>query len=50
MGAHVTAVHRAADHTFTKPRVDDIELVAGLGVAGDAHMGAQVKRRSRVAA
>lgn len=28
----------------------EIELVAGLGVMGDAHMGAQVKHRSRVRA
>lgn len=46
----VLAVHRSAVHEFSKEPVDEIELVAGLGVAGDAHMGAQVQHRSRVAA
>ncbi len=50
MAGQVTAVHRSGEHSFTKPTVDEIELVAGLGVVGDAHMGAQVKHRSRVAA
>ncbi|MEO1060138.1 MAG: MOSC domain-containing protein [Actinomycetota bacterium] len=45
----VVAVHLSADHTFSKPSVDEIELVAGLGVAGDAHSGARVRHRSRVA-
>lgn len=44
----VVAVHRAAEHVFSKATTDSIELVAGLGVVGDAHMGAQVKHRSRV--
>ena len=50
MGAQVAAVHRSSEHTFSKTQVDEIELVAGLGVVGDAHMGAQVKHRSRVRA
>lgn len=50
MGATVVAVHRNAEHEFTKTSVDVIELVAGIGVVGDAHAGAQVKHRSRVAA
>jgi MOSC domain-containing protein YiiM len=45
----VIAVHRSASHTFSKFAEDEIELVAGLGVAGDAHAGATVKHRSRVA-
>jgi len=45
---HVVAVHRASDHVFSKDTTDSIELIAGLGVVGDAHMGAQVKHRSRV--
>jgi MOSC domain-containing protein YiiM len=49
MDAHVVAVHRSASYTFTKPTVARIELVAGLGVAGDVHAGARVKHRSRVA-
>jgi MOSC domain-containing protein YiiM len=46
--SHVVAVHRSSDHTFSKRATDSIELLAGLGVSGDAHMGAQVKHRSRV--
>jgi MOSC domain-containing protein YiiM len=46
--AHVVAVHRSADHTFSKRSTDSIELLAGLGVEGDAHMGTRVKHRSRV--
>jgi MOSC domain-containing protein YiiM len=46
--SRVLAVSRSGQHTFTKPVVDAIELVAGLGVAGDAHEGRQVKHRSRV--
>jgi MOSC domain-containing protein YiiM len=49
MNAVVLAVSRSAAHTFSKPNVEAIELVAGLGVAGDAHQGAAVKHRSRVA-
>jgi MOSC domain-containing protein YiiM len=49
MDAHVAAVNRSAAYTFTKPTVDGIELVAGLGVAGDVHAGTRVRHRSRVA-
>lgn len=45
----VAAVHRGAVHELTKPTVPSIRLLAGLGVEGDAHMGATVKHRSRVA-
>jgi len=50
MVARVVAVHRSDSHEFSKTPVDVIELVAGVGVEGDAHAGAQVKHRSRVAA
>ncbi len=49
MDGEVVAVHRSGAYTFTKPTVDRIELVAGLGVAGDVHAGTTVKHRSRVA-
>jgi MOSC domain-containing protein YiiM len=49
MAARVTAVSRAAGHTFGKGVEDGIQLLAGRGVAGDAHMGETVKHRSRVA-
>lgn len=48
--ARVLGVYSSAEHAFSKQSVDEIELVAGLGVAGDSHQGAQVKHRSRVAA
>ncbi len=44
----VVAVARSAGHTFSKPVHPSIRLVAGLGVEGDAHIGATVKHRSRV--
>lgn len=45
----VLAVAASPEHRFSKsPRVA-IELLAGLGVRGDAHMGAAVRHRSRVA-
>lgn len=47
--ARVEAVSRNAGHTFSKVVAPEIELLAGLGVAGDAHAGATVKHRSRVA-
>src|SRR4051812_1601795 len=49
MDGQVVAVHRSGTYTFTKPTVERIELVAGLGVAGDVHAGTTVKHRSRVA-
>ncbi|MBK1670694.1 MOSC domain-containing protein [Rhodovibrio sodomensis] len=48
-GAHVDTVAASAAHTFSKQPVPAIELVAGIGVSGDAHAGETVKHRSRVA-
>jgi MOSC domain-containing protein YiiM len=50
MKATVTAVSRSPVHGFSKENREVIRLLAGLGVEGDAHMGATVKHRSRVAA
>src|SRR3954447_25540472 len=47
--AIVTAVSRAPGHEFSKPTVDRIRLLKGLGVQGDAHLGETVQHRSRVA-
>ena len=47
-GPTVTAVALSASHSFTKPTVERIQLVEGLGVDGDAHLGTTVKHRSRV--
>lgn len=44
----VLAVHRSTTHSFTKYAEDEITLVEGMGVQGDAHAGATVKHRSRV--
>src|SRR5262245_17077380 len=49
MSPIVEAVSRSASHTLAKPNQDTIRLVAGLGVDGDAHAGATVKHRSRLA-
>lgn len=44
----VIAVARDDGHRFSKPTLDAITLVAGLGVDGDAHAGATVQHLSRV--
>jgi MOSC domain-containing protein YiiM len=49
MHGTVEAVNRSESHTFTKPEQPSIRLLEGLGVEGDAHLGATVKHRSRVA-
>lgn len=47
--AEIVAVASASGHAFSKRRQLAIRLVEGLGVAGDAHAGATVRHRSRVA-
>jgi MOSC domain-containing protein YiiM len=49
MSGVVVAVSRSGTHTFTKPNEPAIRLIEALGVEGDAHCGATVKHRSRVA-
>jgi len=44
----VVAVSASGKHSFSKPALESIRLVAGLGVEGDAHQGTTVKHRSRV--
>ncbi|GAA0812495.1 MOSC domain-containing protein [Spirilliplanes yamanashiensis] len=48
--AVVVAVCRDGEHRFSKAVADEITLLAGLGVEGDAHLGRTVQHRSRVAA
>jgi MOSC domain-containing protein YiiM len=48
MNGIVTAVSAGPAHGPTKPNREAIRLLQGLGVGGDAHMGATVKHRSRV--
>lgn len=45
----VSAVHASGLHSFSKFTEPVIRFIAGLGVEGDAHAGATVKHRSRVA-
>ena len=45
----VVAVSVAARHGFSKANCLSIRLLAGLGVAGDAHCGATVKHRHHAA-
>jgi RimJ/RimL family protein N-acetyltransferase len=47
--ATVVAVSMDGAHRFSKAAVESITLVEGLGVLGDAHAGATVQHRSRVA-
>ncbi|MBV9827549.1 MAG: MOSC domain-containing protein [Alphaproteobacteria bacterium] len=49
MGGTVVAVAQSATHSFSKPVGECIRLLAGLGVEGDAHLGATVQHRSRIA-
>ncbi|MDQ1740677.1 MAG: hypothetical protein QOE53_2329 [Pseudonocardiales bacterium] len=42
------AVHLDARHRFSKTPAEQITLIAGHGIEGDAHAGATVKHRSRV--
>jgi MOSC domain-containing protein YiiM len=44
----VVAVAKDGKHRFSKPTADEITIIAGLGVEGDAHAGTTVKHRSRV--
>jgi MOSC domain-containing protein YiiM len=43
----VVSVNLQAKHRFSKTPAERIELIAGLGVEGDAHAGATVQHRSR---
>ncbi len=45
----VIAVAAGSSHTFSKLPQPAISVIAGLGVRGDAHCGATVQHRSRVA-
>lgn len=49
MDGVVIAVSRSTEHKFTKANRESIQLLTGLGIEGDSHMGETVKHRSRVA-
>lgn len=46
----VAAVSRNEAYSFSKPERDEIILIAGVGVEGDAHAGVTVRHRGRVIA
>ncbi len=46
--AKVASVNRSATHSLQKPAEPSITLLAGLGVAGDAHLGTTVQHLSRI--
>jgi MOSC domain-containing protein YiiM len=48
MQGEIIAVSRNGEHKFSKVNQPVIELIAGLGVRDDAHLGATVKHRVRV--
>ena len=48
-GPRIVAVSCAPAHNMRKPNQIFVRLLPGLGVEGDAHCGATVKHRSRVA-
>ena len=45
MPAKVLSVSRSSTHSFSKQTFQAIEIIAGLGVEGDAHAGITVKHR-----
>jgi MOSC domain-containing protein YiiM len=49
MEAQVVAVCSSSTHTMRKPVRESIQLITGQGVKDDAHAGATIKHRSRVA-
>ena len=48
-GGKVLSVASCVSHNFSKTIAEKIDVIAGEGVFGDAHCGATVKHRSRVA-
>ncbi len=49
MTGGVVAVSCSSGHTFSKENREQIQLLTGLGVEGDAHLGRTVQHLSRVA-
>lgn len=47
--AMIIALASDQEHRFSKQSRDNLRLIAGIGVEGDAHAGVTVKHRSRVA-
>ena len=49
MNGEVISVNCSPTHSLIKPTQEQVRLLAGLGVEGDAHAGTTVKHRIRVA-
>lgn len=49
MAGSVVALARSGSHDFSKACCESLRLFSGIGIAGDAHAGATVQHRSRVA-
>ncbi len=49
MTGRVASLSLSGRHEFSKQLAQSLELIAGEGVAGDAHCGRTLKHRSRVA-
>lgn len=49
MQGRVVSLSKSAVHDFSKLACETVELIAGVGIVGDAHAGVTVKHRSRVA-
>ena len=49
MTGRVASLSLSGRHEFSKQLAESLELIAGEGIAGDAHCGSTVKHRSRVA-
>lgn len=48
MKPKIIAVSSSVAYTFTKPNVESVNLIAGIGIEGDVHAGKTVKHRSRL--
>jgi len=48
MSAIIAALHLSPKHSFSKQPQQEVTLIEGIGVEGDAHSGETVKHRSRV--
>ena len=49
MQGRVISLSKSAVHAFSKQPCESVELIAGIGIAGDAHAGRTVQHRSRLA-
>lgn len=48
MAGRIEALHSSPSHSLKKETTSSLEIIKGLGVKGDAHMGAKIKHVYRV--